>query len=228
MLVSTSFSWLAQLPVISTISWSVAAVSPPYTPTDNFLLNCGSGWSNTTSFGGREWETYFLSNFSTSPDTLNTSIYTSGTSEPSSFVEQIPYSTARIFSSQFTYKFPVSEAGHKFLRLYFYPTNYPNGFDMTTSLFSVSLVDRIILSNFSVFLGLQPEAFTLVKEFIINVNQNHLLEVTFGIEVLSIPDKFTSKEMIVAKMQLECGVEILKKPPAFILMIIWHSIIFTV
>ncbi|XP_017217357.1 probable receptor-like protein kinase At5g38990 [Daucus carota subsp. sativus] len=112
--------------------------------------------------------------------------------------------TARVFSSIFTYKIPVSGAGQKFLRLYFYPTNYADGFDMTKSFFSVHAADQILVSNFSAFLNLQSPSLTLVKEYIITVNQSRLLDLTFipspnssafvnGIEVVSIPDKLYVK-----------------------------------
>ncbi|XP_074324849.1 receptor-like protein kinase FERONIA [Apium graveolens] len=168
----------------------------PYTPTDNILLNCGA-ISQPSAFHGREWDT-------DTPYISNISATNSTQSEPTPSVDQIPYSTARIFPSKFTYTFNVSEAGQKFLRLYFYPTNYSNGFDSATSFFSVHAADHILLSNFSAFLNLQPGSLTLVKEYVITVDQSRLLELTFtpspksyafvnAIEVVSIPKMFYIK-----------------------------------
>ncbi|XP_074359480.1 receptor-like protein kinase FERONIA [Apium graveolens] len=199
----TSFSWhtchfVADFLITYTISWSSAAVLPPYNPADIYLLNCG-GPPGATSLDGREWVTDSISKLVPSADIFETS--TASTAyEPSPFVDKTPYSTARIFRSQFTYTFPVSKAGQMFLRLYFYPTNYSDGFNKTMSFFSVKLVDRTILSDFSPFLDLQPPSLTLVKEFIVTIKRNFLLEVTFipspnsyafvnGIEVVSVPDK---------------------------------------
>ncbi|KAK1364117.1 Protein kinase domain-containing protein [Heracleum sosnowskyi] len=181
-----------------------SAVLPPYTPPDNILLNCGASY-NTTSLDGREWDTdtaYILKASNTS----------SAESQLIPSVDQIPYFNARIFPSKFTYKIPVSKAGQKFLRLYFYPADYSNGFDMTKSFFSVHAADYTLLSNFSAFLNLphspssenMHQSFTLIKEYVITVNQSCLLDLTFtpspssyafvnAIEVISIPDKLYIK-----------------------------------
>lgn len=107
---------------------------PPYIPTDLILLNCGTP-SNTTSLDGRNWEgdphsKYLGSSNSPTPPPA---------SEPSSLdplaTLVIPYTTARISHSRFTYRFPVSP-GPKFVRLYFYPATY-SGLNPLTSLFVV-------------------------------------------------------------------------------------------
>ncbi|WOH09763.1 hypothetical protein DCAR_0729222 [Daucus carota subsp. sativus] len=172
-----------------------SAVLPNYTPTDNILLNCGASFK-TNSSDGRQWNT-------DSPYSSNTSTTSSTQSEPPPSVDQIPYSTARVFPSKFTYKIPVSGAGQKFLRLYFYPTTYSQSLDMNNSFFSVHTANHSLLSNFSVSLNLQKDFVTLVKEYIITVDESRSLEVTFtpnpksfafvnGIEVVSIPDKLYS------------------------------------
>ncbi|KAK1352368.1 Protein kinase domain-containing protein [Heracleum sosnowskyi] len=167
-----------------------------YTPPDNILLNCGASY-DTTSSDGREWDTdtaYILKASDTS----------SAESQLIPSVDQSPYLlNARIFPSKFTYKIPVSKAGQKFLRLYFYPANYSNGFDMTKSFFSVHAADYTLLSNFSAFLNLHHSP-SLVKEYVITVDQSCLLDLTFtpspssyafvnAIEVISIPDKLYIK-----------------------------------
>ncbi|KAF5961927.1 hypothetical protein HYC85_003136 [Camellia sinensis] len=181
---------------------STAATTPPYTPTDYFLLNCGSS-SNATSQDGRSWDGDATSTFS--PSNIGT------TSSPSTATQQdpsatgIPFLTARIFTSKFTYTFPVS-SGPKFIRLYFYPATYPN-FDRSKSYFSVTTANYTLLTNFSAFLtvsALGAQHYTLIKEFIVNVRDTQKLHITFnpspnsyafinGIEVVSIPNNFYMK-----------------------------------
>jgi hypothetical protein len=165
----------------------------PYTPTDYFLLNCGST-SNSTSIDGRNWEDD--SKFS-SLDTRNASLRSTA-SPDDRFAAQVPYMTARIFHSKSTYSFTVS-TGPKFIRLYFHLATYV-GLDKTRSYFSVTSNGFTLLSNFSAFLtvsGKNPSIVT--KEFIINVQNNQRLNITFiplpnsyafinGIEVVSMPN----------------------------------------
>ncbi|KAL2523006.1 Receptor-like protein kinase FERONIA [Forsythia ovata] len=105
--------------------------------------------------------------------------------------------TARIFQSQFTYNFPVL-AGSKFLRLYFYPAAY-SGLNITESFFTVTANEFTLLRNFSAYLTSTSSEPSFIKEFIINVEDNQSLNITFspspksfafinGIEIVSIPD----------------------------------------
>ncbi|XP_074324933.1 receptor-like protein kinase FERONIA [Apium graveolens] len=194
----------AYSPSMSPAYTPTSPASPEDTPTDNILINCGAP-NKDASEDGREWDIDSLPKFTSSPDILDTSTETFRAVDQSSSVDEIPYSTVRVIRSKLTYTIPVSEAGQKFVRLYFYPTNYSTGFDSTTSFFSVHAADHVLLSNFSAFLNLQPPSLTLVKEYVITVNQSGLLEVTFtpypnssafvnGIEVVSIPDKLYIKE----------------------------------
>ncbi|XP_041002583.1 LOW QUALITY PROTEIN: putative receptor-like protein kinase At5g39000 [Juglans microcarpa x Juglans regia] len=192
-LFSTIVHLLPSLPI------TTAKTPPPYTPTDYFLLNCGSS-SNSTSLDGRRWEGDSNSMFS--PTTFSTSS-SSNASKFDPSLSQVPYMTARIFDrhSKFTYSFPVSP-GPKFLRLYFYPTSYSNH-DKTKSFFSVTANDFTLLSNFSAYLSISTTTTSttfIVKEFIVHVQQNQNLDVTFkpspssyafinGIEVVSMPSK---------------------------------------
>nr|XP_017216720.1 PREDICTED: receptor-like protein kinase FERONIA [Daucus carota subsp. sativus] len=200
----TSFSWqtchfVACFFIITTLSWSPDAASPSYDPPDNIRLNCGSTKFFTTSRDGIQW----VSDSTTSPDIFETST-TSTANEQSPSVDKTPYSTARFFRSQFTYTIRVSEAGQHFLRLYFYPANYSNGLKEAMSFFTVNMSDHTLLSKLSAFVNLRSSSSTLVKEFIITVDQNRLLELTFipspnsyafvnGIEVVSIPNNLYIK-----------------------------------
>lgn len=122
-------------------------------------------------------------------------------SEQDSSVPQVPYQTARIFHSKFTYSFPLYP-GPKFVRLYFYSATY-SGLDKSDSFFSITANNFILLSNFSASLtasAMNPPLPYFVKEFIINVaNNQKLINITFnpspssyalinGIEIVSMPD----------------------------------------
>ncbi|KAL7204445.1 hypothetical protein ACSBR2_017505 [Camellia fascicularis] len=181
---------------------STAATTLPYTPTDYFLLDCGSS-SNATSQDGRSWDGDTTSKFS--PSNIGTTSSPSTATEQDSSVTDIPFLTARIFTSKFTYTFPVS-SGPKFIRLYFYPATYSN-LDRSKSYFSVTAANYTLLTNFSAFLtvsALVPQQYSLVKEFILNVRDTQKLDITFnpspnsyafinGIEVVSIPNNFYMK-----------------------------------
>nr|GMC61373.1 receptor-like protein kinase FERONIA [Ipomoea batatas] len=175
------------------------AGSPAYTPPDYFLLNCGA--SSSQQFQGRTWETDNLTTF-IPPNAANISLTFTGLEQGPS-VPQVPYTTGvRIFTSQFTYSFPVS-AGPKFLRLYFHAAHFPVAeFDLTKSFFSVRANEYTLLSNFSAYL---TSVDSLVqKEYIVNVNDNQKLNITFtpsassyafvnGIEIVSIPTGYYIK-----------------------------------
>ncbi|KAK3004864.1 hypothetical protein RJ639_019532 [Escallonia herrerae] len=172
-------------------STATAATQPPYTPTDHFLLNCGST-TNSTSSDGRNWDGDTHSKFS--PSTTTTTTTTTTSTNPSG--AGVPFTTARIFHSPFTYTFPVSP-GPKFLRLYFNPAT-PN---FSTSFFSVTAGQHSLLTNFSAFLAESPPLSNLVKEYFLNVKNTPKLDVTIcpspnsfaflnGIEIVSIPEGF--------------------------------------
>ncbi|TYH09412.1 hypothetical protein ES288_A07G093600v1 [Gossypium darwinii] len=172
--------------------------SPAYTATDYILLDCGAPLSsNTVSEDGRKWVTDDRSKFSTFNS--ESASFVSTASRQDQYVFQVPYMTARIFRDKFTYSFPVS-VGLKFLRFYFYPVQY-SGFDATTSFFSVTANDHLLLKNFSAYLTLtavdvQPAS--LSKEFMVPCFKTEKLSVTFspspnswafvnGVEVVSMP-----------------------------------------
>ncbi|KAI6677720.1 hypothetical protein NL676_038516 [Syzygium grande] len=82
-----------------------------YVPTDKILLNC---WADpqTTNTDGQVWTSDIGSKFLSS--TANSITAAAATQDPS--VPQVPYMTARIFPSNFTYSFPVA-SGRKFIWL---------------------------------------------------------------------------------------------------------------
>ncbi|GKV16921.1 hypothetical protein SLEP1_g27489 [Rubroshorea leprosula] len=166
--------------------------APAYNATDIILLGCGLQ-SNTMSQDGRSWDADARSIYSTFNDP--SSSFSVDASDQNASVPTVPYHSALIIKSKFTYNFRVSP-GPKFLRLYFYPEKYST-FDMTTSFFSVTANSYTLLKNFSAHMHLIKEAF-LMKEFIVPVWDNEILNVTFipssnsyafinGIEIVSMP-----------------------------------------
>ena len=198
-----AFCLISFLPLFISVSadTDTDASTSPYSPTDYFLLDCGSSSNTTTSSDGRKWggdsgsATSIFSSFESTADRQGGS------------VEQVPYMTARIFnSSQFTYTFPVSP-GPKFLRLYFYPAVY-SGINESDFFFTVTYGVCTLLSNFSASLtvaAMEPQVDSMVKEFIIHVWENQTsLNITFspspsfyafvnGIEVCSMPNNLYIK-----------------------------------
>ncbi|KAG2263418.1 hypothetical protein Bca52824_070497 [Brassica carinata] len=132
-----------------------------YTPTDKILLNCG-GSSDLTDTDNRTWI----------PDVKSKFL---------SFRPQVPYMTARIFRSPFTYSFPVA-SGRKFVRLYFHPNSY-DGLNATNSLFSVTSGPYTLLKNFSAAQTAQALTYSSIAYAFVN-----------GIEVTSMPDLYSSTD----------------------------------
>ncbi|XP_052200097.1 receptor-like protein kinase FERONIA isoform X3 [Diospyros lotus] len=106
--------------------------------------------------------------------------------------------TAQISRSTFTYTFHVTP-GQKFIRLHFYPTEYP-GFKRSKAFFTVKGGPYTLLSNFSAALTADVLALpSFAKEFCVHVEDNQPLILTFspsseeayafvnGIEIVSIP-----------------------------------------
>ncbi|XP_022759138.1 receptor-like protein kinase FERONIA [Durio zibethinus] len=149
-----------------------------FTNAKNIFLNCGSP-SNSIGLDGHEWtsDSSTGSKFIASEQSNDTSIVSKPISlQPS--IDPIPYMTARIFRSPFTYSFPVSP-GQKFVRLYFNPSSY-QGFQMSTASFTVSAGSFTLLSHFSPSLAADSLGLkTLVKEFCLNIEESQVLDITF-------------------------------------------------
>ncbi|XP_025015196.2 receptor-like protein kinase FERONIA [Ricinus communis] len=175
-----------------------ANTSPLYIPLDNIALDCGSP-SNGPDMNHRNWiaDTNFfdLQHNASTPLQANESASRKG-------LDSVPYATARLSFSQFTYSFPITTAGPKFVRLYFYPASYSD-FDMSNAYFSVQAGRYTLLSNFSSVLHSKNLSLPgFVKEFCLNVEEGqNLLNLTFtptpnmpdayafinGIEIVSMP-----------------------------------------
>ncbi|XP_058755515.1 receptor-like protein kinase FERONIA [Vicia villosa] len=171
-----------------------------YDPIDRYTLNCGTTGNSTD--GERTWtgdtnSKLLLSSQNNNPTTI--SVPTT-TQKPS--INKIPYSTARLSHSIFNYSFPVTQ-GPKFLRLFFYPSTYSNGFNRYDASFTMVSNGFTLLKDFNASLNADVEGVdTLFKEYAINVGDDQRLDLSFipssrnsnnyafinGIEVLSMPD----------------------------------------
>ncbi|KAK7365013.1 hypothetical protein VNO80_13763 [Phaseolus coccineus] len=164
-----------------------------YTPLDNFTITCGS--SGTSYDGQRTWTGDTGSVLLTNEDATVSAKPT--TLSPST--NHVPYATARLSPSQFSYSFYFNTAGPKFLRLFFFPASYPS-FPRTLSSFSVHSNQFILLQDFNASLNADAENKEIIfKEYIVYVEDGQGLILIFtpsqsnsyafinGIEVLSMP-----------------------------------------
>ncbi|PPD95597.1 hypothetical protein GOBAR_DD07379 [Gossypium barbadense] len=147
----------------------------PYHPIENTAIDCGSNSTNASSPDSRSWVGDGNGKFS--PIEPQNNKYKSSARKSS--VNNVPYSTARLSYSQFTYSIPLTP-GPKFIRLHFYPTSYPD-FDEPSkkAFFSVEGGGFTLLRNFSASLHAVPEVPLIIKEFCINVDEAQRLNLTF-------------------------------------------------
>ena len=172
-----------------------------YVPIEKILLNCG-GPLEATDYDGRKWTTDVGSKYLSASG--KSTISQAATLEPS--VPEVPYMSARIFYSNFTYRIPVV-AGRKFVRLYFYPASDAS-LDASNAVFSATAGSYTLLNNFSAAQTTEALNFTvLVKEYSINV-KGATLDISFvpsakapkayafvnGIEIVSMPDIYSSTD----------------------------------
>ncbi|KAL3531545.1 hypothetical protein ACH5RR_010867 [Cinchona calisaya] len=170
---------------------------------DALVLSCGSSDGGTDA-DGRKWESdskYLMAN--------DKSIVAKAETQDPSLPSDIPYMTARLFTSETSYQFPIANAtGRVLLRFHFYPASYPN-FNISNSYFSVSAGGITLLSNFSAFIT--AEALSqgyLIREYFLAPQNLPSLNVTFrpsnqsfafvnGIEVISPPEEFDQDPTLV-------------------------------
>ncbi|KAD6120283.1 hypothetical protein E3N88_11554 [Mikania micrantha] len=177
-----------------------AILAADYIPADDILLNCGAN-GQLTDDDGRQWTSDVGSKFLVPGAS---SIASDATIQKPS-VPTVPYMTARIFRSAFTYSFPVAP-GRKFVRLYFYPAVYANNLNVSKGVFSVVSGSYTLLKNFSAYETTNNLNFDYIsKEYSINVDSGSV-NLTFtpdpgtpdsyafvnGIEIVSHPDIYSS------------------------------------
>ncbi|KAF2313622.1 hypothetical protein GH714_012462 [Hevea brasiliensis] len=167
--------WILASFYISLFHHLVSSDSPYSFVFDSIALDCGS-LTDTREISGRTWKADTNSNFSLLVEHNNASRISPALQPP---LQAIPYGTARLSRSQFTYTFSV-KPGPKYVRLYFHPTSY-SGFNNFNTFFSVKASRYILLSNFSA--ALHAEALDrsegFFREFCLNVEDDRNLSLTF-------------------------------------------------
>ncbi|KAJ6290447.1 hypothetical protein OIU78_026225 [Salix suchowensis] len=194
---SSSYKYLYLTFFLLHLTILVTGDSPqPYLPLDNIALNCGS--SSERSVNDTNWTADINSKVA-----LQDSGSIQSTVNDQASTNPVPYLTARVSCSKFTYTFPVTTPGPKFVRLHFYPASYP-GFYRSKASFSVTADRYTFLSNFSGVHYTEPhsDARGYAREFILNVeDERKNLSITFtpsahvadayafinGIEIVSMP-----------------------------------------
>ncbi|KAK7381231.1 hypothetical protein VNO78_33762 [Psophocarpus tetragonolobus] len=165
-----------------------------YTPVNNFTVSCGT--TGTSLDGERTWSGDADSKYlSTKDGTVSGEATKQGSS-----VNQVPYMKARLSYSEFKYSFPVT-TGPQFVRLFFYPADYPPSFQRSNASFSVHSNGFTLLNDFNASLNADAQNLeTLFREYVVYVNDGESrLTLSFspskpnsyafinGIEVLSMP-----------------------------------------
>uniref|UniRef100_A0A7N2MQT7 Protein kinase domain-containing protein n=2 Tax=Quercus lobata TaxID=97700 RepID=A0A7N2MQT7_QUELO len=153
-----------------------------------------------TALDGRTWIGDVNSKFFLQEQSQNQVSQATTSVEQSPSASQLPYTTARLSFSPFTYIFPLT-TGQKFVRLHFYPASYGN-FDRSKALFSIKAGPFTLLNSFNASLTADADGDpgdTIYKEFCVNINEDERLNITFtpsnsnsfafinGIEILSMP-----------------------------------------
>ncbi|XP_008464586.2 receptor-like protein kinase FERONIA [Cucumis melo] len=200
---STATTFLFAFFHLYILALSVSGDSPAsYKPIDDILLNCGTSETLSVFGQNRPWTGDVQSKFFPSDFHQNRASVTLQANTQSSSLNVVPYSTARLSHSNFTYSFPVS-SGPKFIRLYFYSAFYSN-FDRYKAVFSVKTTSmHTLLSNFNVSVNADASDLnspTITREFCVYTDGNdQMLNITFspknqdsyafinGIEIVSMP-----------------------------------------
>lgn len=167
------------------------------------FLTCGSSAVGTDA-DGRKWEPD--SKYLISGDKQNVA---EATTQDPSLPSDVPYMTTRIFTSETTYEFPITDTTSRpLLRLHFYPGSYPK-FNISNSYFAVTAGKTILVSNFSAYIT--AEALSqgyIIKEYFLAAIDSSTLKVTIkpsngsfafinGIELITSPPLFDQDPKLV-------------------------------
>uniref|UniRef100_A0A7N2R119 Protein kinase domain-containing protein n=1 Tax=Quercus lobata TaxID=97700 RepID=A0A7N2R119_QUELO len=165
------------------VTSTVGSNSPfPYIPEDEINLDCGSS-GNSTALDGRTWIGDENSIFFPVEHLQNNASLTASVVQQSSSATRVPYTTARLSLSPFSYIFSSVTAGQKLVRLYFYPATYGT-FDRSKARFSVKAGPFTLLRNFNAALMADPDYDsghdTIFREFCVNIEEEQPYRVVNG------------------------------------------------
>ncbi|GJN14064.1 hypothetical protein PR202_gb00840 [Eleusine coracana subsp. coracana] len=183
------------------------AVDINSTISDQIRLDCGA--STPTGHVDSDNRTWYSDNGSKFAPSLK-GVGTTASSQDPSLPSPVPYMTARIFTSNYTYSFPVTP-GRLFVRLYFYPSTY-GIYAPENAYFGVTAGNLTLLYNFSASQNAMAENVRyFIREYSLNVTSDQL-HLTFapsthqngsyafinGIEIVPTPDLFTTPTPTIA------------------------------
>jgi len=153
---------------------AVAAGGDNSTDAGQIRINCGASVSATDS-DGRAWDGDAASKFAPSV----AGVAAGASYEDPSLPSTVPYMTARVFNSSYTYSFPTRPGpGRVFLRLFFYPVAYGDR-GAGDAFFGVTAGGVTLLRDFNASqTALSLDQAYLVREFSLNVSAR--LDVTFA------------------------------------------------
>ncbi|CAG7860293.1 unnamed protein product [Brassica rapa] len=160
-----------------------------FTPSDNYLINCGSS-AETKLPDGRTFKSDQQSvSFLQTEEDIKTSVDTIPASS-----DTLPlYLTARIFPGKATYSFYISRPGRHWIRLHFYPLPHPL-YNLTDSVFSVTTDTTVLLHDFSA----TSSSSVVFKEYLVYASEKlslyfkpHKGSIAFinAVEIVSVPDE---------------------------------------
>lgn len=201
---STLLRRLLLLSFVVGMSLAAAASGDSSDVAGTIRVNCGASASATDS-DGREWPGDAVSN-KTTTSTADAGVAASASYDDPSLPSAVPYKTARVFNSSYTYSFPVA-AGRVFLRLFFYPSAY-GARPATDALFGVTAAGVTLLRDFNASqTAIALNLACIVLEYSLHVSDSadRTLRVTFtpsqsqyyafvnGIEIVPAPAGLFSK-----------------------------------
>ncbi|KAI4350086.1 hypothetical protein L6164_010608 [Bauhinia variegata] len=171
---------------------------------DSLLLGCGLE-NGGKDVDGRQWSSD--SKYLTGGNT----VASKSSHQDPSLLSEVPYMTARVFTSEASYRFPVQPDKRYWLRLHFYPSVY-GSFNPADSYFEVTANGITLLSNFSAFITCQAlsQAY-LDREYSLAPLNSDSLTLTFkpsdkhngafafvnGIQLIPMPEVFGSSAVMV-------------------------------
>ncbi|KAM7258747.1 hypothetical protein ACFE04_014488 [Oxalis oulophora] len=172
---------------------------------DSHTIACGA-LDRATDDNNRKWgpDINFL-------DPSGNSLAATAQYQDPSLPSTVPYMTARIFTSNSSYTFPVPSNSRIWIRLHFYPATYGD-LDPSISFFSVIANGFTLLNNFSA--SITAKALTqayIIREFSMVPQSSGSLKIVFtpstqqkgmyafinGIEVVPMPDIFNQPAALI-------------------------------